>query len=176
MSWAKWQGKILKRLGKIAISLACCCSVPCCARTEPPGDVPEHLPETLQMVITNTGDCPCIDATTLTLTWHVINRQYEVSGPGGGGCAIRSDNWRLSCTNFGGGVPANPDPNATDCMHWQLSIEEVTACIMIGDPFFALTGCSCYPLHLEFDLAFAGINCCDSFTGEGSIHVVIDEI
>lgn len=162
-------GRILFRNGLFATSQACCCGAPCCDRLVPPGTTPQHLPETVTMVLSNVTDCACIDAVSITLTWNVINNQYEGTGPGGA-CALLSEQWRLSCTG------GNTDPAATDCQHWQLSISEATACIMIGDPFYALNNCTCNPLHLEFDVAFSGIGCCDgSMDGSGSIHVTIDE-
>lgn len=162
-------GKILFTSGMPSMSTACCCDTPCCNRLNPPGSPPEYLPTTLTMVLTDTATCPCIEAMSITLTWSVPNAQYEGTGPGGSGCALTEETWRLSCGS-------NPAPGATGCRHWQLSIEETTACIMDGDPYFALTGCTCNPLHLEFDVAFLGIGCCDgSMGGEGSVHVTIDE-
>ena len=162
-------GTILFVDNLIAMDPSCCCDGPCCDRLVPPGATPAHLPETLTMVLTNTVTCPCIDAVSITLTWNVGNSQYEGTGPGGA-CALLSETWRLSCTG------SNPDTGASGCQHWQLSIAEATACIMDGDPFFALTGCTCNPLHLEFDMAFLGIGCCDgSMGGEGTVHVTIDE-
>lgn len=169
--WTKYGDKILKRLGKIAISLACCCNgTPCCNRLNPPGDVPEHLPETLRMILTDTGGtCSCIDGIEIELTWNVTNSQYEGVGPGGI-CPLLSEYWRLSC------VGANPDVDATDCQHWQLSTQESTVCIMIGDPFFANADCTCDPLHLVYDIAFSGLGCCDSGDGVRSMRATIDEI
>lgn len=154
--------------GLVAMDPNCCCDGPCCDRLNPPGNTPEHLPSTLTMTLTDTATCPCIDAVVITLTWNATNSQYEGTGPGGA-CAHLSEEWRLSCGS-------NPADGVAGCQHWQLSIAETTACIMDGAPFFALTGCTCDPLHLEFEMSFLGIGCCDgAMGGEGTVHISIDE-
>lgn len=156
--------------GQLATAEACCCGdTPCCDRLNPPGSPPEYLPTTLTMVLTDTATCPCIEDISITLTWNATNSQYEGTGPGSSGCALMEETWRLRCGT-------NPTGGVSGCQHWELSIAETSACIMNGEPFFALTGCTCQPLHLEFDVAFLGIGCCDgSMGGEGSVHVTIDE-
>lgn len=122
------------------------------------------------MVLTSVdSSCECIDGLELTLTWNTTNQQYEATGPGGD-CGLLQDNWRLNCI----GVD-NPDAEA-DCHYWQLSIEEVSSCIMDGDPFFSTGACSCDPISLTFNLAFVGLSCCNDIGGSGSVTATITEV
>ena len=145
---------------------SCCCGGDCCDRLYPPGATPAHLPETLTLTITSVTDCGCVDGTVITLTWDVTFNAWLGTGPGGGACALLSEEWRVSCS-------INPDATSS-CQNLQLSIGGVTSCIM--SPAFPLVGCSCNPISLEYDVNVSGLGCCDgSMDGSGTITVAVTE-
>lgn len=139
---------------KIAADQACCCTgTGCC-----PG-----LPTTatLQLVVTNVSDCGCADGLAVTLTYDGTLQCWVGTGPGGGGCGLLSVTWRLCCVTASLG-----------CGGYQLS-ESGGVCIStptMSDP----DTCACDPLHLEFDMTFTGLGCCDG--SPGSVHIEIDEL
>lgn len=144
----------------------CCCPVEgCCDRLEPPGATPEHLPTTFTLTITDVADCGCVDGLMITLTWDAIAQAWKGTGPGGGACALLSEEWTLDCSTAEGGGTS-----------WILAMAQVTSCIQTPLPALANAGFTCNPVRLEFDIHVDGIGCCDgAMSGSGDIHVVVEE-
>lgn len=170
MSWYKWEGKILKVGGRIAVSEDCCCGTgPCCGKNLPtdafgtPSADPKH-PTTLTATFTNTSDCACVDGMVVTLTWSAIGQYWEGPGDAAESCSLSSgETFTLSCGEF----------DRTDCRSFKFTFSGGSCILNSGDQ--PLSNCTCDPIHLEYDMSVSGLGCCDSMDGSGVIHVEIDE-
>lgn len=130
-----------------------CCGIPvgCC---------PNNLSETLTATFAVLSNCACVAGMQVQLHWNDIDAAWIGTGPGGPACALLNERFRLTC-------------GGSSCQNFTLVGGGNTTCLSTSaNP---ISGCTCDPLNLVFDLTFNGIGCCNSFPGSGSVRVTVTE-
>lgn len=161
--WKKWRNKILKKLGKIAVSDTCCCVENCCGRYLPGtnGGVDEW-PTTLFADFTpDTCTCPATTQ-TFTLTWEVVGSWWKNSNVFMAGCFEVPSQLTVVCQGTASGT------------EFSALWTDLGVCTPEDRTVFE-DACLTNPLDVSKLLTKFGLGCCGVLFGGGTITLRIYE-
>lgn len=175
MGWYKYNGKILKPSGKIAIAQPCCCVVNCynCpyGTAEAGWPVSDPIVDTLYARITAVEGCECLDGLCVPLAWYGVNG--HVGGGWAGTLAIpcelfpeenRFITFGLTCCEFDAlGNPSNTFWLGTDDCGGGAAAGQISGCPpaagVVNHVQPMESGGTCRPYDMTF-LNMPGLYCC----------------